>query len=119
MSTPTSTLGYGGYNFDWSPAEKKLARKAFENALRQELDELIADTKRRANAIENPDDIWQLVGHLTERRKQIDARYDYRYSVLPSVFTDLIQKGRLHEQDLNGLGEDKLAEIRRLLKLRR
>ena len=120
MSTSTSAAprGYTGYEFDWSPTEKKLARKAFERALKQELDELIAETKRRANQVERPDDLWQLGQHLAERRKQIDARYDYRYSVLPGVFAALIQTGRLREQDLKGLNEDKLAEIRRLSGLR-
>ena len=117
MSTSASR-GYAGYKFEWSPAEKKLARKAFEQALQRELDDLVAKTKRRVNQIETADDIWRFAEHLTDRRKEIDARFDYRYSVLPGVFAALIQTGRLREEDLKGLGEDKLAEIRRLSKLR-
>ena len=51
---------------------------------------------------------------LTGRRKQIDRQYDYRYSVLLNVFVDLIQKGRLREQDLQGLSEEKLRHIRQM-----
>ncbi len=116
MTIPASASrsSYGGYTFNWSPAEKKLAREAFERALKNELDDLITETKRRADRIQTPDQIWDLVEHLLERRKQINARYDYRYSVLPMVFASLLRSGRLAKRDLDGLREDKLAEIRRL-----
>jgi hypothetical protein len=117
-SGSAAPIGYGGYDFKWSHSEKTLARHAFDEALKRELDELIAETKRRANQIEQADDVWSLVEHLIERRKQINARYDYRYSVLPSVFAALIKAGRLSVTDLEGLDRDKLAEIRRLSKLR-
>jgi hypothetical protein len=39
--------------------------------------------------------------------------YDYRYSILPLVFANLISKGRLVEDELHGLGEDKLGWIQR------
>jgi len=39
--------------------------------------------------------------------------YNFRYSVLPAVFARLVREGRLKEGDLYGLGEDKLAVIRR------
>jgi hypothetical protein len=117
ISVSTAPRGYGGYAFDWSPAEKKVARRAFEGALKRELDDLVAETKRRASQIQDPDDIWELVDHLIERRKQFNAQYDYRYSVLPWTLANLIRAGRLREQDLKGLREDKLAKIRRLSKL--
>jgi hypothetical protein len=118
-STPTSTApkGYGGYEFKWTDSEKKVAHQAFDRALKREFDELIVETKRRASAVQHPDDAWNLAEYLLERRKQIDASYDYRYSVLPLVFAALIRAGRLNEQELDGLHEDKLAEVRRLSKL--
>ena len=33
-------------------------------------------------------------------------------SVLPQVFADFIREGRLREQDLRGLGDDKLEYVR-------
>jgi hypothetical protein len=46
--------------------------------------------------------------------RRIDRQYDYRYSVLITVFADLIQKGRLREQDLQGLSEEELRHIRHM-----
>jgi hypothetical protein len=67
-----------------------------------------------AGSIEQPSDLWKLERYLTQRRKEIDRRYDYRYSVLLNVFVDLIQKGRLREQDLQGLSEEKLRHIHQM-----
>lgn len=68
-----------------------------------------------------------LEDYLRERRKEIggkeateimdsgfNTRFDYRYSVLPFVFADLISTRQLAEEDLLGLGEGKLAHIRAL-----
>jgi hypothetical protein len=49
---------------------------------------------------------------LTKRRRGIDRRYDYRYSILPLVFAYLLRDGRLSEDDLSGLGQEKLDLIR-------
>jgi hypothetical protein len=49
---------------------------------------------------------------LTQRRQEIDAKYDFRYSVLPLVFANLLREGRISEDDLRGLGEDKLEVTR-------
>ncbi len=46
--------------------------------------------------------------------RRIDRQYDYRYSVLLNVFAALIQKGRLREQDLQGLSEEKLRHIHQM-----
>ena len=44
---------------------------------------------------------------------EIDRMYDYRYSVLPLVLANLLTSGRLVEDELHGLREDKLACIKR------
>jgi Photoprotection regulator fluorescence recovery protein len=98
----------------WSSAEKVIARKAFEHALHKDLEAIIRQAKKMAGRIEHRSDLWELERYLTERRKEIDRQYDYRYSVLISVFADLIQKGRLREQDLQGLSEEKLRHIRQM-----
>ena len=98
----------------WSSAEKVIARKAFEQALQQDQGAIIRQAKKMAARIEQPSDLWELERYLTEHRKEIDRQYDYRYSVLLNLFADLIQKGRLREQDLQGLSEEKLRHIRQM-----
>jgi hypothetical protein len=49
---------------------------------------------------------------LTQLRKEIDRKYQYKYSTLILVFADLIQDGQLGLADLRGLSEDKLRYIR-------
>ena len=100
-------------NLKWTPAEKAIARRAFELALHRELEAVIRETKDRAVKIEQPSELWDLEHYLTQRRKDIDRLYDYRYSILPLTFGNLLRQGRLAEQDLHGLAEDKLGLIRR------
>ena len=101
----------------WSPADKAVARRAFDLALRRELETVIGEVKKMAGRIEQPSDLWELERYLTVRRKEIDRQYDYRYSVLLLVFGNLLRQGRLSEQELDGLGEDKLTSIRCVAKL--
>jgi hypothetical protein len=101
------------HELHWSHAEKAIAREAFDRALHGELAEVIREAKGRAAEIEQPTDLWELESYLTQRRTEIDRKYDYRYSVLPSVFAILIREGRLREDELRGLAEDKLWYVRR------
>jgi Photoprotection regulator fluorescence recovery protein len=98
-------------NQHWSKTEKEIARKAFEKALQQEFDAVILTTKKMAAKIEQPQDLWDLEAYLTKSRQEIDRQYDYRYSILTRVFGILIREGRLRQEDLRGLGEDKLHDI--------
>ena len=54
--------------------------------------------------------------YLTQRRKEIDRKYDYRYSRLTQVFGRLLYEKRVREEELRGLREDKLKPIRSLAK---
>ena len=96
----------------WSRSEKAIARKAFDAALERELQEVIQEAKRKAAQIKEPADLWDLEHYLTERRKEIDRKYDYRYSQLDPVFGRLLRERWIHEEELRGLGEDKLRGIR-------
>jgi hypothetical protein len=60
----------------WSPAEKAIARKAFDRALKQELEEIIQYTKTMVAGIKQPSDLWEMEHYLTQRRKEIDRQYD-------------------------------------------
>ena len=44
-------------------------------------------------------------------------KYDYRYSQLILVFSRLLREGRIREEQLAGLSEEKLSYIRRVLSL--
>jgi hypothetical protein len=96
----------------WSRAEKALARKTFDAALGRELHEVIQETQKMASQIQQSSDLWDLEHYLTQRRKEIDGKYDYRYSQLTHVFGRLLREKRLHEEELRGLREDKLKSIR-------
>ena len=100
----------------WSKSEKAIARKAFDAALGRELHEVIQKAKQMANKIQQSSDLWDLEHYLTERRKEIDCKYDYRYSQLTQVFGRLLYEKRLREDELRGLREDKLKSIRSFAK---
>ena len=51
---------------------------------------MIQEAKQMANQIQQPSDLWDLEHYLTERRKEIDRKYDYRYSQLTQVFGRLL-----------------------------
>lgn len=70
------------------------------------------EAKSRAARIEEPPDLWNLESWLTERRREIEGRCDYRYSILPLVFSHLLREGRITEDDLSGLEQEKLDLIR-------
>jgi hypothetical protein len=96
----------------WSRSEKAIAHKAFDAALERELQEVIREAKQKADQIKEPADLWDLEHYLTQRRKEIDRKYDYRYSQLDLVFGRLLREKWIDEEDLRGLGEDKLRAIR-------
>ena len=105
------------FDLTWSHAEKVIARQAFDLALRNELQTTIREAKDRAARICEPAELWELEAWLTERRQDINRRYDYRYSVLPIVFAHLLRDGRLREDDLKGLRPEKLEQISRTASL--
>ena len=96
----------------WSRSEKTIARKAFDAALGRELHELIQEAKKMASQIKQSSDLWDLEHYLTQRRKEIDRKYDSRGSRLIDVLGRLLYENRLGEGDLRGLREEKLKSIR-------
>jgi Photoprotection regulator fluorescence recovery protein len=118
MTNPSATQDSYPYQNEpvWLRSEKAIARKAFDAALGRELHEVIQKAKQLANEIQQSSDLWDLEHYLTQRRKEIDRKYDYRYSRLTHVFGRLLHENRLSEEDLRGLGEDKLKLIRSLAK---
>ena len=99
-------------DFKWSEAEKKVARRAFDAAFKNECVALMKRLKGLTAKAEKPDDIWAIHDFLTEQRKTIDGKYDYRYSQLIVVFGRLLRERWIDDKDLEGLNEEKLNAIR-------
>src|SRR5271166_419186 len=108
MTSPSVTQDSYPYQNEpiWSRAEKVIARTAFDAALGRELHEVIQQAKKMASQIQQSSDLWDLEHYLTQRRKEIDRKYDYRYSRLADVFGKLLHENRLSEDELRGLRED-------------
>lgn len=111
MSAVRSPMASSIRDWKWSPAEKAIARRAFDLALSRELEAIICEAQERAARIGEAPKLWELEHWLGERRRQIDHSFDYRYSVLPQVFAARIRDGRLSENDLHGLDPGKLDAI--------
>jgi hypothetical protein len=58
----------------WSPAEKRIARQAFNLALGRELDAIMRETGAKAEKLRQPSDLWQLDNYFHERRKEIERK---------------------------------------------
>jgi predicted transcriptional regulator len=80
---------------NWSHAEKKIARTAFDAALDKELAALLADFKQRAIVATSAQQLWEIEDFLRESRREIDRKYDFRYSQLIMVFGQLLRDGWL------------------------
>jgi|SRR5207302_5768650 len=96
MASSPRRADQGGYtttrDLKWSHAEKTIARRVFTRALEREFEVVIREAKEMAGKIEQPSDLWDLESFLTQSRKEIDRKYDYRYSVLTLVFGSLSEK---------------------------
>ena len=75
----------------WSQKEKSISRAAFDKAYKNECNNIIETVKNRARNLSEPKEIWGLEDYLYEKRKEIDNKYDYRYSVLIPVFGRLVK----------------------------
>src|SRR5450755_3064786 len=64
----------------WTDGEKKIARRVFEAALHRELAEVMAEFKFRAAGAKEPEDMWAVQEYIAQARRDIDSKYDYRYS---------------------------------------
>jgi hypothetical protein len=98
----------------WSRKEKMVAKRAFEGAYKKECQDLIQQIQKRANEAKEPHDLWRLHNFLRKRIKEIENKYDYRYSMLILVFARLMKEGWITVGEIEGLGEDKVSKIRYL-----
>ena len=105
------------YDLKWSESEKKLSRRVFEAALHGELAEIMAKFKAKAAAVATPDELWAIQDFLAGKQREVEQKYDYRYSQLVLVFARLVREGRITEEQLHGLSEEKLSYIRHIVSL--
>lgn len=101
----------------WSKTEKQIAKNAFERAYGRECVDLAKTIRLKAEKIKEPADIWRLRDFLNREVKDIENKYDYRYSVLMLVFARLIKDGWLRVDDLIGLDQEKIDRVIALLNL--
>jgi hypothetical protein len=117
LTSNISASGAKVYDIKWSVSEKELARCLFEAALAEELAEVMAEFKAKAAAVALPEDMWSIQEYLFRKRREVEEKYDYRYSQLLLVFGRLVREGRVREAQLAGLSEEKLSFIRRIASL--
>jgi len=100
------------HDIKWSDAEKLVARNAFKNAYGRECKAIQAKLKKMIATASAPSNLWEIHDYLSEQRNQTDEKYDYRYSVLIFVFARLLSEGWLQKNELKGIGEEKMKQIR-------
>jgi hypothetical protein len=103
----------------WSKTEKKIARAAYDKAYLAQCQRIVSTLRDRVAALDDPRDVWQIDDFLRQKRKEVDATFDFRYSVLVFVFVQLIADGLITMDDLAGLREDKIEGVQRILDIRR
>lgn len=104
-------------DFKWSASEKKAARAVFEAALQRECAAILAKLKELAKSATAPQDLWEIEEYLARQRRQIDSKYDYRYSQLILVFGKLLRENWIREEELQAFSPEKLDYIRRIATL--
>ncbi|MEW6654980.1 MAG: hypothetical protein AB1394_16145 [Bacteroidota bacterium] len=102
------------YDLEWNADEKKVARSAFDKAYQREIEEIKNALKEKVTSLQNEKDVWTIHDYLSKRRNLADKKYDYRYSQLILVFSQLMREGYLTEADLFGLSDDKIEIIKNL-----
>ena len=119
MSGPSATPNTYPYQNEpiWSRSERAIARTVFDAALNRELQQLMQETRQKANQIKEPANVWELERYLTQRRRDIDRKYDFRSSRLTQVLGALLSECRISEEELRGLREDKVKAIRSCAKV--
>ena len=105
-------------DFTWSATQKKAARAAFDLALAREFKAIRQEAEAMLRNSTDDRIIWRLHDYLDTKRREIDQKYDYRYSVLMLVFPRLVSEGWLNVNELAGIGTEKVEVIRTFMSLR-
>jgi len=101
------------HELHWSHKEKSVARAAFDAALARETSAIRKEIEAVLQRSKAPNAVWEILERLSRRQREVERKYDYRYSVLIGVFARLLYEGWIAESDLAGLGAEKLQFIQR------
>lgn len=85
-------------NISWSKKDKEAARSLYETAKKRDYQKLILSIRNFSFEID--ENIWELKEFLDAKAKEFDAKYDYRYSMLPLLLALYIEEGLLNINDL-------------------
>ena len=100
------------FDLKWSPDEKKVAHAAFEAALSRERASIRRDIEAMLRDPNDGAEIWEIRDFLNGKARELDQKYDFRYSVLIGVFARLLAEGWVTLDDLEGLDMTKQELIR-------
>jgi hypothetical protein len=100
--------------FDWSNTEKILARQAYDRAYERECTKILEKVHGMLSSMEDPKEIWKIDDYLRNNRRDMDSKYDYRYSILIIVFGKLMREGLILDSDIDKLSKDKIDAIKRI-----
>jgi len=103
----------GRRDLNWSYKEKSVARAAFDGALARETAAIRKKAEELLQRSSEPTAVWDVLEFLSKKQREVERKYDYRYSVLTGVFARLLYEGWIAESDLTGLNPEKLELIRR------
>jgi hypothetical protein len=95
----------------WSATEKKIARSAFDQAYQRQCAAILTKAMKMLATASTPSDLWKVHDYRSVQRHATDKIYDYRYSVLLTVFARLLKEKWLNVADLAGLQESKIEKI--------
>ena len=79
------------HQMTWARREKEIAHRAYQAAYERECDGIVRKVQEMASSIEDRTDLWGLHDYLTKKRRETDDKYDFRYSVLIQVFSQVGQ----------------------------
>jgi len=96
----------------WSKHEKEIARRAYDAAYQRECAAIAEKVREMAAKADDRVALWRIHDYLSEKRKETDEKYDYRYSVLLLVFVRLVREGWIKPEEIAGLSDDKMRTIR-------
>ena len=100
--------------FDWSNAEKILAREAYDRAYERECTKILEKVRGMLSSMEDPKEIWKIYDYLKKNRRDMDSKYDYRYLILIIVLGKLMKEGLILDSDIDKLSQDKIDAIKRV-----
>ena len=99
------------FDLKWSASEKKAAHAAFESALSRERATIRRHVEALLRDTNDGTEIWEIRDYLNGKARELDQKYDFRYSVLIGVFARLMAEGWLTLEDRAGLDIAKLELI--------